>query len=209
MEKSYYRLDDNRHLPVVVPNFPLEVDVVRQVILPDRWDVVSETRIVTHNAVMTLPWKKGGQLIFHPQWSSKLIMHYIVGEVLSDGVFNLTITLYDIASGSQVGALQLGACLAIFGLPHDFQCSFREMKRSGFFHPQWGLLPDREPALGIKIKVQEEDAERPRRYTGLIANTSWRPFVISVGVDRVEAIPGAVSPHVTLIDPDGVCGDKG
>jgi hypothetical protein len=161
-EKVYgYGLDDTWGLSLVVPNSPLEIDVIRQVILPDRWDVVGETRIVAHAAVMTLPWEKGGQLIFHPQWSSKLVMHYIVGEILSDGVFNLTITLYDVASGSQIGALQLGVCLAIFGLPHDFQCSFREMKRSGFFHPQWGLLPDREPALGIKIKAQEGALSNP------------------------------------------------
>lgn len=146
-------------------------------------------------------------------------MHYVVGELLSDSVFDLTITVYDNASGSRIGALQLGVCLAIVGGPHDLlfhsRASLKEMKRSVFFQPQWGLLPNREPALGMKIRAQEEAAEQPRSYTGPFANVSWRRFVILIGLshshpelNHFETTGGAVSPHFTLIDPDEVSDDK-
>ncbi len=206
-------------LRTVAPESPLEVDTIRQVILPDKWDVVSEKPVVPHLDVLKLLLRNGGQLVFHGRWSSKLIMHYVVGELLQGEVYDLTVTVYDNTSGSRIGSLQLGVCLAKVRGPHHFlfwaaRQAEREMKRSGFFLPQWGLLADREPARGMKMKVQEERIEQPQRYTGLIANTSWQQFAISVGVahsypalDNIEA-PPPVSPHVTLIDPDELSGDR-
>jgi hypothetical protein len=215
MREKYY--DSGLH--TVAPETPLEVDVIRQVILPDKWDVVSESPVVPHLDVLKLLLKNGGQLVFHGRWSSKLIMHYVVGELLLGEVYDLTVTVYDNTSGSRIGSLQLGVCLVKVQGPHHFIYWPRgransEMKRSGFFLPQWGLLANREPALGMKIKVQEETIEQPQRYTGLIANTSWQQFAISVGVshsypalDNIEA-PPPVSPHVILIDPDEISGDR-
>lgn len=204
MQERYY---DNPEAPspVVVPDSPLEVDVIRQVILPDKWDAVSETPIVPNRGVMKLLLLHGGQLVFHGRWSSKLIMHYVVGGLLSGGFYDLTVTVYDNTNGSRVGSLQLAACLAKVTGPHHYLfwpsgAANREMKRSVFFLPQWALDPNREPATGMKIRKQAE--------------TNWQQFAISVGVphsypqlDNIEG-PPPVSPHVILIDPDEISGDR-
>lgn len=57
MEERYY---DNPSAPrAVVPSSPLETDVIRQVILPDKWDVVSDSPTVPHLSVMKLLLLKG------------------------------------------------------------------------------------------------------------------------------------------------------
>ena len=125
-------------LCTIAPETPLEVDVIRQVILPDKWDVVSESPIVPRLDVMNLLLRHGGQLVFHGRWSSKLIMHYVVGELLSGEVYDLTVTVYNNTSGSRIGALQLAVCLAKVGGPHHYlyhsRASLAAMKRSGFFY---------------------------------------------------------------------------
>ena len=86
------KYSDGRSL--LVPESPLEVDLIRQIILPDEWDLVSETPIESVSKFRILSWTMGGQVVFDSQWSSQLIIHYSVGEHLGNGRFNLIVTLY-------------------------------------------------------------------------------------------------------------------
>lgn len=166
----------------VVPESSLEIDVVRQTILPDKWDAVSELPRESDRHYGQLAWQVGGQVIFDPEWSSQLLIHYRVGENFENGPsFDLTVSLHERSSARRIGTFKLLAALRVLSRPHDFQCDFREMKRTAFLVPWWVLLPDRVSPVGLSLR--KLDQRISRRF-------------VTLG-NKGDQVP----PHRELIDP--------
>ena len=169
----------------VVPESPLEVDVVRQTILPDKWDLVSEPPSESDRHYGGLTWRVGGQVVFDPEWSSHLLIHYRLGERSGNGAFfDLTVSLHERPGASKIGTFQLLAALRVFSTPHDFQCNFRDMKRTAFFVPWWILLPDRVSPVGVS----------PRNIDQRITR-----YFVPLGIKG--SLGSLMPPHIELIDP--------
>ncbi len=183
MEKAYYLDEGSR----VIPSSPLEVDVLRQVILADRFVFSTEFP----DPLVDLPIKQGGRLFYDPQWSAELIMHYAVGEHLGGGQFELTVSFYSKQTGQCFGTLQLGTALGLSSVPHDVQGAydrrFWQARRSTFLVPMRCILPNREPSADLQIKTHEKARWRLLAFEDL--HTSTREYRSAL-------------PHVVLVDPD-------
>ncbi len=183
MEEAYY-LDEG---PRVIPSSPLEVDILRQAILADRF--VFDTELP--DTLVDLAIKRGGRLFYDPQWSVELIMHYAVGEHLGRGQFELTVTFYNKQTGKYSGTLQLGTALGLSAVPHDVQGAFKKSywrsRRSTFFLPRWCVLPDREPSADLQIKTHEK--------------AHWRLLAFEDIHQEIREYR-SVLPHVVLVDPE-------
>jgi len=175
----------------VVPESPLEIDIIRQMILPDRWDLVSEAPAESVLKLGTLSWRLGGQVVFDPQWSSQVVIHYSIGEHISNGGFNLTVNFHGTPPAGKLGTLKLFAALRIFGLPHDFQCNFSEMARTKFFRPWWRLRANQASASAFGLRIAEG--------SGPFSVVKTRPTnVVSPDVNIGEILPL----HVVLVAPE-------
>ena len=65
MEKAIYQLSNDEWESRVVPSCSLEVNVLRQAILADRFVYDSQFP----DPLIALPFKRGGRLYCDPQWS--------------------------------------------------------------------------------------------------------------------------------------------
>jgi hypothetical protein len=184
MEPAYF-VDINTP-PRVIPSSPLEADVLRQIILADRFVFEDEFG----SPLGELPIKGGGRLYWDPQWSAELVMHYAVGKHFGGGQFELTVTIYNKHTSSCLGCLQLGTELTLSSVPHPVQGAYdREFwraQRSIFFVPTWFVLLGVEPSLDLKIKTYE-NVRRLLAFEDLFRRTR----------EYRDALP-----HVVLINPE-------
>ena len=107
MEKRVYKISDDWLQEVIVPSSPLEIDVVRQVIVPDRF--VFDDEIPDELRGLSIRW--GGRLFHDAPWSAELAMHYIVGKHLGGYAFELTVTFYSIQTCKSIGSPPTWMCV--------------------------------------------------------------------------------------------------
>ena len=182
MEKLYFLDQPSR----VLPSSPLEIDILRQVILADRFVIDDEIPYELRGLAI----RGGGRLFYDPEWSAEFVMHYVAGAHLGGGKFELTVTLYSAQTCKSVGTLELGSALATSAVPHDVQTAFYpgywRRTRSTFFLPMWFLLPDREPSADLRIKTHEKAA--------------WRLLAFEEFLQESSACDNL--PHVVLVEPE-------
>jgi hypothetical protein len=187
MEKRIYRLNNEWLQEVIVPSSPLEIDVVRQVIVPDRFVFDDEMP----GQLRGLAIEQGGRLFYDAPWSDKLVMHYIVGKHLGGYAFELSVSFYSAQTCKSIGSLQLGCALTPSSVPHDVQGAFNKFywreTRSTFLLPRWFVLSDREPSADLQTKSHEKAAWTLLAFEDLHPTTR----------EYRDALP-----HVVLVEPE-------
>ncbi len=177
-EKYYLNFGGNR----IVPESPLEVNVIRQAILADKWDLPPEQQ--SRRGARWPFLSLGGQAVFHPEWSPIHIIHYSVGDHLDDGFFDLKANIYN--HQRLVASFLLMAALVFDSKPW-FQAGWRGSSRNLWLCPWWFLEEQRANPVGLQLKVRE--AKGALMVGSLTAvGSEW------------DCLP----PHMVLVDPKSI-----
>lgn len=179
-DSFYSDLGGNR----VVPESPLDVDVIRQAILPDRWDLSAVPRAHWGGSWPNL-CRFGGQALYHPDWSPDFLVHYELREHLGEGFFDLQVVLHGKAL---FASFRLLAALVFADHP-PFQSGWQGVPRQWFLGPRWFLAGERADPRGLQLKT--DVAQGPLLLDALSA---------------VSAESQCLPPHVLLVDPQAVFG---
>jgi hypothetical protein len=172
----------------VVPETDLEIEILRNAILNDRWDFMPEhqTKDITQGAFLS---RTGGQAIIHKTWIDSWIIHYAVEHHNDDGMFELILSFINERNPLQSLQIHMFAALRILRRP-PFQCGWSGSERKNFVCPWWYFYCK---------------SEIPRSLVLLPQDSEWRhgAFFVSTEIEsKVEWRPP--SPHVQLIDPQSL-----
>lgn len=162
----------------VVPESPFEVDVVRQAILADKWDLPVEQQ-----AEYARRWPLsgvGGQAVFHPEWSPKHVVHYSVGGHLDDGFFGLDVSIHGERS---VAGFSLLAALVVDHKPW-FQTGWQGPHRGLWMCPQWFFRARRASPVGLRLK---SGVSRGVLMIGAVSKTPTEWECLSLHVSLVNS----------------------
>jgi hypothetical protein len=179
-QSDLYDLDFGKNR--IVPEAPLEVDVVRQAILADKWDLPHEQQSRRGNR-WPLLCALGGQAVFQPEWSPDHIVHYAVGDHLEDGFFDLKVSIFGqrlVAGFSLVAAL-------VFEHHPWFQTGWQGTRRGMWLCPWWYLKRQQANPVGLVLKVAQAKG----------------PLMVS-SLSEAAAEWDCVPPHVVLVDPSTI-----